>query len=165
MYLSMYISIYLSTYLSIYLSIYLSKNKYIRNDTRNDVRTLWSQKGVYKFRRSTSCVSKNVIYITFCLNCLKQEVGSTVDWKPILRNNKSHIKQKVPACSIVNRFIDVCSGRDDPSGNTRFIIINQLSNTNSLSPDDIDNLLLQKERFCISTYSRHDRIENVVQNT
>ena len=29
------------------------------------------------------------------------------------------------------------------------IIIDQLNNTNSLSPDDIDDLLVQKERFWI----------------
>ena len=56
-------------------------------------------------------------------------------------------------CSIVNHFIDVCSHTDDPSRN-RFIIIDQLNNTNSLSPDpdDIDDLLLQKERFWISMF-------------
>ena len=53
--------------------------------------------------------------------------------------------------SIVNHFIDICSDTDDPSKNIRFIIIDQLNNTNSLSPDDIDDLLLQKERFWIST--------------
>ena len=72
--------------------------------------------------------------------------------------------------------IDVCSDTDDPSRNIRFIIIDQLNNTNSLSPDDIDDLFLQKERFRISTLvtihkglnSTHDwniGIENVVQNT
>ena len=55
------------------------------------------------------------------------------------------------SCSIVNHFIDVCSDADDPSRNIRFIIIDQLNNTNNLSPDDIDDLLLQKERFWIST--------------
>ena len=55
------------------------------------------------------------------------------------------------SCSIVNHFIDVCSDTDDPSRNIRFIIIDQLNNTNSLSPDGIDDLLLQKERFWIST--------------
>ena len=104
-----------------------------------------------KVRRSTSCVSKNVIYIAFCLNCLKQRVGSTVDWKPRLRNYKPHIKKKVLSCSIVNHFIDVWSDTDDPSRNIRFIIIDKLDNTNSLSTDEIDNLLLQKERFWISS--------------
>ena len=111
----------------------------------------FATKRVYKVRRSTSCVLKNVIYIAFCLNCLKPGVGSTVDWKPRLRNYKSHIKKKVRSCSIVNHFIDVCSDTDDPSRNIRFIIIDQLNNTNSFSPDEIDDLLLQKERFWIST--------------
>ena len=62
-------------------------------------------KRVYKVRRSTSCVSKNVTYIAHCLNILKQGVGSTVDWKPRL----------VRYFSIVNHFIDVCVDTDDPS--------------------------------------------------
>ena len=83
----------------------------------------FATKRVYKVRRS-----KNVIYIAFCLNCLKHRVGSTVDWKPRFRNYKSHIKKKVRSCSIVNHFIDVCSDTDDPSRNIRFIIIDQLNN-------------------------------------
>ena len=55
------------------------------------------------------------------------------------------------SCSIFNHFIDVCSDTDDPSRNIRFTIIDQLHNTNRLSPDGIDDLLLQKERFWIST--------------
>ena len=62
----------------------------------------FATKRVYKVRRSTSCVSKNVIYIAFCLNCLKQGVGSTVDWKPRLQNYKSHIKKK---CHLVALLI------------------------------------------------------------
>ena len=42
----------------------------------------FATKRIYKVRWSTSCISKNVIYIAFCLNCLKQGVRSTVDWKP-----------------------------------------------------------------------------------
>ena len=55
------------------------------------------------------------------------------------------------SCSIANHFIDVCSDTDDSSRNIRFIIIDQLNNTNSFSPDELDDLLLQKERFWIST--------------
>ena len=57
---------------------------------------------------------QNAIYIAFFKNCLKQGVGSTVDWKPKLRNYKSHIKKKVRLYSIFNHFIDVCSDTDDP---------------------------------------------------
>ena len=55
------------------------------------------------------------------------------------------------SCSIVNHFVDVCSDTDDPSRNIRFIIIDQLNNTNSLCLDDIDDVLLLKEIFSIST--------------
>ena len=48
----------------------------------------FATKGVYKVRRSTSSFSKNAIYIVFSLNCLKQGVRSTFDWKPILWNYK-----------------------------------------------------------------------------
>ena len=60
------------------------------------------------------------------------------------------------SCSIVNHFVDVCSWSLlmfvflDPSRNIRFIIIDQLNNTSSLSPDDIDDVLLLKEIFSIS---------------
>ena len=54
-------------------------------------------------------------------------------------------------CSIINDFIDVCNDTDDPSKNMRFITIDQLNNTNSLYPHEIDDLLLQKERFWILT--------------
>ena len=55
----------------------------------------FATKRVYKVRRSTSCVSKNV-------NFLKQGVGCTVDWKPRLQNYKSHIKKK---CHLVALLI------------------------------------------------------------
>ena len=55
----------------------------------------FATKRVYKVRRSTSCVSKNV-------NFLKQGVGCTVDWKPRLQNYKSNIKEK---CHLVALLI------------------------------------------------------------
>ena len=61
------------------------------------------------------------------------------------------MKKNVRSCSIVYHFIDVCSDKDDPSRNIRFVIIDQLNNANSLSADKIDVLLLQKKRFWIST--------------
>ena len=106
----------------------------------------FATKGIYKLIRVITCLSKNVIYIAFGLNCLKQGVGSTVDWKTKLLNYKSHIKKKVQI--IFNHFIEVCSDTDDPSKkHIRFIIIDQLNNTNSLYLDDTDDLLLQKETY------------------
>ena len=79
----------------------------------------------------------------------KQGVGSTVDWKPTLWNYKFHTNKKVQSYSIVNHFMDVSSSTDDTSINFRFTIIDQLNNTDSLSSDDLDDLLLQKEKYLI----------------
>ena len=35
----------------------------------------------YKIRRDTSYNSKNVIYVAYCIECMKQGVGSTTSWK------------------------------------------------------------------------------------
>ena len=126
----------------------------------------FSTKSIYQVRRSTSSVSKNVIYIACCLSCLKQRAGSTVDWKPRLRKYISHKKKTARSCSIVNHFIDVCSDTDDPSKNLfiikSFIIIDQLNNTNGLSPYEIDDLLLQKK--ILDLISHMTGIESVIQN-
>ena len=110
----------------------------------------FATKRIYKVRWSTSCVSIKLRMLRRA-DCLKPGVGSTVDWKPRLRKYKSHTKKKVRSSRIANHFIDVCSDTDDLSRNIRFIIIDQLNNKNSLSSDDIDDLLLQKERSWIST--------------
>ena len=52
-------------------------------------------KRIYKIIRTITCVSKIVVYIAFCLNCVRQGVGSTVDLKPRLLNYKFHIEKKV----------------------------------------------------------------------
>ena len=67
----------------------------------------FATKRFYKNRPSTSCVSKNTIYVAFCLTCLKQGVRYTVDWKPRLWNYKTHIKKKLRSCSIANQFISL----------------------------------------------------------
>ena len=43
--------------------------------------------GKYKIRRDTSCNSKNVIYITCCIKCMKQGVELTTPSKPHLSDN------------------------------------------------------------------------------
>ena len=88
-----------------------------------------------------------MIYVAYCLNCQKQGVGSTVSWKPRLRNYKSHIKNNVKSCKIVRHFIEECKGMS----NLRFIIIDVLNNVDNFSSDEIDDLLIQKEQFWIGT--------------
>ena len=47
---------------------------------------------IYKIRRGTSCNSKNVNSVAYCIKCMKQSVGSTTYWKSRLSNCKSPIK-------------------------------------------------------------------------
>ena len=54
----------------------------------------------FKIRRDSNCNTKNVIYLAYCKKCYKQGVGSCIEWKPRLRNYKSHIKKK-KALSVV----------------------------------------------------------------
>ena len=71
---------------------------------------------------------------------------------------------------IINHFIDVCCDIDDPSKNIRLIIIDQLNNTNSLSPDETDDIMLQNERFqrlspsIMNLLAHMIGIEKIVQN-
>ena len=45
-------------------------------------------------RRDPSCNSKTVIYVAYCINCMKQGVGLSTSWKPHLSNFKSPVKKK-----------------------------------------------------------------------
>ena len=103
----------------------------------------------FKIRRESNCKSKNVIYVAYCKTCGKQGVGSTVSWKPRLSNYKSHIKKKVPSCKIVKHFIEDCP--DDTLRNIGFVIVDVINNTEQLSQEKIDSILLQKEKFWIGT--------------
>ena len=100
-------------------------------------------------RRQLNCETKNVVYCAICTKCLQQGVGSTVAWKPRLRNYKSHIKCGVKSCGIAKHFIEECVDTSDPCGNLIFVIVDCLNNTENLTPEEIDDLLLQKEKFWI----------------
>ena len=81
----------------------------------------------------------------YCTKCGKQGVGSTANLKPRLANYKSHIKMKT--CRIARHFIDECI--DTSLSNLRFIIVDIVNNTELLDQKEIDNILLQKEKFWI----------------
>ena len=104
---------------------------------------------LFYIKRDSSCISKNVIYVAYCTKCGKQGVGSTTNWKPRLANYKSHIKMKRPTCRIARHFIDECI--DTSLSNLRFIIVDIVNNTEHLDQNEIDNILLQKEKFWIGT--------------
>ena len=105
----------------------------------------------YTIRANTTCASKNVIYVAFCTKCNMQGVGSTVSWKARLSNYKSHIKKKIRSCCIVNHFIDDCSDAQNPVKYLRFIIVDTINNTVDLDKNNIEQLLLKKEKFWIGT--------------
>ena len=44
----------------------------------------------YKTIRDISCKSKNVVYVAYCIKCMKQGVGSTRSRKPCLSNYKPY---------------------------------------------------------------------------
>ena len=92
----------------------------------------------------TTCTTKNVIHLAYCTKCGEQEMGSTVSWKPHLSNYKSHIKQSVHSCKILKHFIKKCNNPIVPFKYLRFVILDVLTNTESLSKDDIEDLLLKK---------------------
>ena len=103
----------------------------------------------FKIRKESSCTTNNVIYVAYCKNCGKQGVGSTICWKKRLSNYKSHIKKKIPSCRIVKHFINDCP--DETVSNIRFIIVDVVNNTECLSEEKLEQLLLEKEKFWIGT--------------
>ena len=103
------------------------------------------------FRKDFTCSSKYIVYCVICTMCCQQGVGSTVNWKPRLSIYKSHIKNGHETCSIVKHFIHECPDNGDPSGNLVFIILDGLDNISGLSAEEIDDLLLQKQKFWIGT--------------
>ena len=88
-----------------------------------------------------------MIYVAYCLNCQKLGLGSTVSWKPRLRNCNLRIKNNMKSCKIV-RQIEDCKG----VSNLCFIIVYVLKNVDHVSFDDTEDSLLQKEQLWIGTY-------------
>ena len=102
----------------------------------------------YYIRRNTICSTPNVVY---CKKCKKQSVGSTISWKPRLRKYKSHIKKNVRSCKIATHFIDECCDEEIAFKYLAFVIIDVVNNTSGLTRNQIEDLLLEKEKFWIGT--------------
>ena len=105
----------------------------------------------YWIRGNFTCHSKYVIYCATCTLCREQGVGSTFYWKPRLSNYKWQIKNGCQTCNIVKHFVNNCVDPDDPCGHLIFQIIDGLDNVDGLSTEEIDDLLLAKEKFWIGT--------------
>ena len=72
-------------------------------------------------KRDSAYKTKNVIYLTYCTSCGDQGTGSSVSWKPLLSNYKSHIKQSIYFCKIVKYFIEKCNNSIVPFKYLRFV--------------------------------------------
>ena len=105
----------------------------------------------FYIRKQLTCNTPHVVYLCTCKNCGKQGVGSTNDWKPRLSNYKSHAKHYITLCSINKHFNTICKSSQDTSAFLSFQLIDCLDNIDDLSIEDIDDLLLQKEKHWIST--------------
>ena len=101
---------------------------------------------LFQLRKNLDCSTINVIYVAECKNCKMQGVGSTTTWKPRLSNYKSHIKNGHNTCRIVRHFREVCTNITNPVEHLSFHIIDAVDNTGGLSPEQIDELLLDKEK-------------------
>ena len=104
----------------------------------------------FSLEKNMNCNTPNVVYVAYCKRCLKQGVGSTQNWKPRLRNYKCHISKKIKTCRIVRHFIEECPGPEsDLCANLGFVIIDCVDNVKNFTCDQIDTLLLQKEKIWI----------------
>ena len=52
----------------------------------------------------------------------------------------------------MKHFIDKCRDNSDPHKYLRFHILDCLDNVDGLSPEEIDDMLLQKEKFWIRNF-------------
>ena len=66
-----------------------------------------------------------------------------------MANYKYHIANGLLTCGIVKHFVNHCVDTDDPCGHLLFQIIDGLNNVDNLSSEEIDDLLLTKEKFWI----------------
>ena len=103
----------------------------------------------YYICQDSSCSTPNVTYMAYCKKYKKQGVGSTISWKLRLRNYKSHIKKNVPSCKIATHFIDKCCDEKIPFKYSAYIIIDMVNITSGLTHNQIEDLLLEKEKFWI----------------
>ena len=105
----------------------------------------------FKIRRSLSCNTPYVVYMAYCTKCKQQGVGSTNNWKARLANYKSHIKKGIKTCSIAKHFIESCCDNEDPCKYLRFVILDRVNNYDEKSSEEMEKIMLEKEKFWIGS--------------
>ena len=94
--------------------------------------------------------------MTYCPKGGEQRTGSTVSWKPRLLNYKSHIKEAIHSFKILKNFIEKSINQIVPFNYLRLVVLDVLTNTESLSKDKIGDLFLKKKKnFCGTVVFQH----------
>ena len=106
---------------------------------------------IFHIRKPISCSTLGVIYLFHCINCRGQGIGSTRGIKKRWSNYKSHTKKGKNTCSITKHFNEVCNCLDNTTRNMSIQLIDCLDNVDNLNIEEIDCLLLEKEKFWIGT--------------
>ena len=70
---------------------------------------------VYYIKGEMNCESTNAIYLTTCMKCLEQYVGSAVKFKSRFRIHKFNIKTKNGRCGTARHFHNKCCNSTNPS--------------------------------------------------
>ena len=105
----------------------------------------------FVIRPKLCCTSINVVYLMSCANCLHQGIGSTQNMKPRWANYKSHSNKKINSCSISRHFNEICRCVNNPREYMQIQLIDSVDNTNNMNRDEIDELLLKKEKFWVGS--------------
>ena len=105
----------------------------------------------YYIHWDSTCFTPNVVYKAYCKKSKNQGVGSTISWKLRLRYCNSDIKKNVRFCKITTHFIYECCDEEIPFKCLAFVIIDLVNNTSHLTRNQIEDLLLEKEKFWIGT--------------
>ena len=87
--------------------------------------------------------------MAYCQKYWEQKTGSAVPWKPCLSSYESHIKYSVHSCTIVKHFNEKCNNSIVYVKYLGIVILDDLTNTESLSKDNIEDFLLEKENFAV----------------
>jgi hypothetical protein len=103
----------------------------------------------FSIKKSMSCHTPHIVYLATCKKCNKQGVGSTDNFHTRLSTYKTHAKSKITCCHISKHWNFSCRHPNDPSKYMQFQIIDCVDNFDKLTPVQINNTLLDKERFWI----------------
>ena len=112
----------------------------------------------YCIRRDSTCFAPNFVYIPYHKQYKKQGVGSTILWKPRLRNYKIHFKKNARSCAIATLMnFDKCCDEEIPFKYLAFIIIDVFHNASGLTHNRAGDLLLEKENFWTGILEKQHR--------